>query len=68
MIKCDYTGLEEQKEKHSQFIDKLCDFQKDFLKNKKVIKINLFNFVWDWFSIHILGTDRKIGIFLKEQS
>lgn len=55
-----YAGLEQQKREHGVFIDKLCDYQKTFLKHGSFTTINVFNFVWDWFSGHILGTDQKL--------
>ena len=55
-----YAGLEQQKREHGAFIDKLCDYQKKFLKHDSFTTINVFNFVWDWFSGHILGTDQKL--------
>ena len=55
-----YAGLEQQVKEHTFFIDKLCEYQKGFLKHDSFTTINVFNFVWDWFSGHILGTDKKL--------
>jgi hemerythrin len=55
-----YSGLEQQIQEHGAFIDKFCEYQKGFLKYESFITINVFNFVWDWFSGHILGTDKKL--------
>ncbi len=56
-IECDEYDL--QKEEHNAFIEKICSFQQDYYKGKPLALINLFNFVWDWFSHHILTVDKK---------
>lgn len=59
-IKCD--GYDLQKEEHNAFIEKICSFQKDYFQGKQLVLINLFNYVWDWFSHHILTVDKKCMI------
>ncbi|MBT3271605.1 MAG: hemerythrin family protein [Spirochaetales bacterium] len=51
-LNCPGFGL--QKDEHENFIDTICTYQKDYFKDKPLAIINLFNFVWDWFSNHIL--------------
>jgi len=53
------SGIDEQKHEHGNFIDTICTYQKDFLKQNPLALINLFNFVWDWFAHHILVVDKK---------
>ena len=53
------AGAEEQAHEHEHFIDTVCTYQRDFLKNKPLAVINLFNFVWDWFAHHIVVVDKK---------
>lgn len=48
-----------QRSEHEQFVDKICAFQKDFLKQKPMAVINLFNYIWDWFAHHIIDVDKK---------
>jgi len=60
MLKHHYSGYEEQKKEHNQFIDRLFEAQKEHFKNGHLTSINLFNFVWDWFSQHILILDRQL--------
>jgi hemerythrin-like metal-binding protein len=51
-------GAEEQHQEHQHFIDTICSHQRDFLK-KRVIVINLFNDIWDWFGHHIVQVDKR---------
>ena len=67
MLKYQYPGYEEQKKEHNQFIDRLCEFQKEYLKYHRLTVISLFNFVWDWFSQHILKHDKQYSPFLKQK-
>jgi len=65
MLKYHYPGYDKQKQEHDNFIDRLCEFQKEYLKSRRLTTINLFNFVWDWFSQHILKLDKEYGPFIK---
>jgi len=48
-----------QKQEHNAFIEKICSYQQDYFQDKPMAVINLFNYVWDWFSHHILTVDKK---------
>jgi hemerythrin len=61
MLKHQYSGYEEQRNEHNQFIDRLFEAQKEYLKHGHVNSINIFNFVWDWFSHHILILDKQLS-------
>ena len=67
MLEHHYPGYDKQKQEHNQFIDRLFGFHKEYLKSRRLTTINLFNFVWDWFSQHILNLDKQYGPFLKER-
>jgi len=67
MVKYNYPGYDKQKEEHNRFIDRFSEFQREFLKGHRLTAINLFNFVWDWFSQHILKLDKLYSRFLKEK-
>ena len=43
------------------------DGLKEFLKNKDLVAINVFNFLWDWFAVHIVKMDKKYAPFFKER-
>jgi len=61
MLAHHYSGYEEQKKEHNRFIDRLLDAQKEYLKKRQLTSMNLFNFVWDWFSQHILKLDKQLS-------
>jgi hemerythrin len=61
MLKHQYAGYEEQRNEHNQFIDRLLEAQKEYYKNGHVTSINILNFVWDWFSQHILVRDKQLS-------
>ncbi len=61
MLKHNYPGYEEQRKEHNQFIDRLFEAQKEYCKNGCLTSINIFNFIWDWFSQHILIVDKKLS-------
>jgi len=50
---------DDQKQAHNKIIDKFCDFEKQYLKTGKLTEINFFNFIWDWFSNHIMKKDMQ---------
>ncbi len=61
MLKHRYAGYEEQRNEHNRFIDRLFEAQKEYYKNGRVTSINILNFVWDWFSNHILILDKQLS-------
>ena len=61
MLKHHYAGYEEQRKEHNEFIDRLFEAQKEYFKHGRVTSINIFNFVWDWFSQHILVLDKQLS-------
>ncbi len=61
MLKHHYSGYEEQRDEHNRFINRLFEAQKEYVKNGRVNSVNIFNFVWDWFSHHILILDKQIS-------
>jgi hemerythrin len=61
MLKHQYSGYEEQRNEHNQFTDRLFEAQKEHFKYGRVTSINIINFVWDWFSQHILIFDKQLS-------
>ena len=67
MLRYHYPGYAEHKREHDAFIDLVCEHQKDFLKNRPGVPINLFNILWDWFAHHILYVDQKYCTFFQSK-
>ena len=61
MLKHQYSGYEEQRNEHNRFTDRLFDAQKEYTKNGRVTSVNILNFIWDWFSRHILIVDKRLS-------
>lgn len=67
MLKHNYPGYAEQKREHDAFIDLVCEYQKNLLKNRKEVTINLFNSLWDWFANHIVRLDQQYVPYLRSK-
>lgn len=67
MLRFNYPGYAEQKREHDAFIDIVCEHQKNFLKNRPAVTINLFNSLWDWFAHHIVDLDQKYVPYLQSK-
>ena len=67
MLKHNYPGYAEQKREHDAFIDLVCEYQKNLLKNRQEVTINLFNSLWDWFAKHIVRLDQQYVPYLRSK-
>ena len=67
MLKHNYPGYAEQKKEHDAFIDLVCEYQKNLLKNRQEVTINLFNSLWDWFANHIVRLDQQYVPYLRSK-
>ena len=72
MEKIGYPGLEAQQRAHAAFIEKLVNIDLNTLddidNNQQEYLTELINFLLGWLSNHILGSDKKIGEFVKENN
>lgn len=72
MEKIGYPGLEAQQRAHAAFIEKLVNIDLNTLddidNNQQEYLTELINFLLGWLSNHILGSDKKIGEFVKEHN
>ena len=67
LTKHKYPDLQSHKSEHGKFIEKVCEYQKDYLIYKSLSTATLFNFVWDWFAHHILVTDKKFQLYFEQE-
>lgn len=67
MEKYNYPALSSQKLEHQRFIQKVGEFKQDFESGKIALSLNVANFVKDWLSSHILGSDKNYGPFLNSK-
>lgn len=59
-----YPGLAEHKNEHDSFSLKVVAFQRDLLAGKLSLNEELFSFLADWLTTHILETDALYGRFI----
>lgn len=67
MLRHNYPGYAEQKREHDAFVDMVCEHQREYLKNRPTVTINLFNSLWDWFAHHIVAMDKKYVPYLHDR-
>lgn len=57
--KFNYEHSKEHILEHKKLVEKVLAFEKDFESGKSSISIDLMNFLRDWLTTHIKGTDKK---------
>ncbi len=65
--KYNYPGLEEQREQHKLFVNKIEDFKKDFEDNKFMLYFDMAIFLKTWIANHIEEIDKKYADFLNSK-
>lgn len=72
MEKISYPGLDAQKKAHTAFVDKLVNIDINELDeiddHQQTYLFELINYLLNWLSNHILGSDIKIGEYIKENN
>lgn len=61
MLEHHFSGYKEHRNEHHRFRDRLFEARKEYAKYRQLISVNLFNFVWDGFSQHILSSDKRLS-------
>lgn len=64
MVKHQYPSFRTHKREHADFIAKVEVFVRDFESGKLALSLDIMNFLRDWLTNHIKGTDKKLGAFL----
>ena len=59
MFKFAYTDLENHKNEHKKFIQRLSELKDDFVNEKVTISLEVLIFLKDWLLNHILVSDKK---------
>ncbi|MBU5478427.1 bacteriohemerythrin [Eubacterium sp. MSJ-13] len=72
MEKISYPGLAAQKKAHAAFVDKLVHIDINELdeidEHQQAYLFELINYLLSWLSNHILGSDLKIGEYIRENN
>lgn len=59
-----YEDLVKHKASHELFVDRIIDFQEEYLKGEILLSIDIINFLRDWLINHIAGSDQKYSQIL----
>jgi len=59
-----FPGLTEQQTEHEGFLNKINDVHERMKNGKMVVSIEVTNYIKDWVSKHIMGTDKKYSKYL----
>ncbi len=62
-----YPGYTEHKSKHEKMTRKVMELKKDFDAGVISSPVQISNFLKNWLSRHIMGTDREYGPFLRSK-
>ncbi len=63
----DFPGLADHKAQHDSFVAKVNDFSERLEDGRFVVSLEITNFIKDWITGHIMGTDKKYSAFLRER-
>ncbi|MBI5642506.1 MAG: hemerythrin family protein [Deltaproteobacteria bacterium] len=61
-----YPGYEEHKREHDELVKKVTDLMEKQSRGTAVT-VEVFNFLKDWLSNHIMTTDKKYGAFFNDK-
>ncbi len=64
MKKVNYPELEMHKEVHKVLTKQVTDLQDKFLDGKKLISLEVLNFLKGWLLNHVEGTDKKYSSYI----
>lgn len=67
MARHGYLELDTHKIEHRNLTHQVGDFEKQFSAGKIAVSIGLMNFLKDWLTHHIQGSDKRYGAFLNKR-
>jgi hemerythrin len=63
MKQINYPDFKNHKIEHDKFIATILDFEERYKNGKFILTVEVTNFIKDWISKHIMGTDKKYTDF-----
>ncbi len=63
-----YPGTAKHIEEHVRFYERISRFQNDYIAGDATLTLDLFQFLQNWLTVHILNTDAALGRFAREQN
>lgn len=67
MRRAGFPEYARHRQQHEELKRQVLDFQKQVLENKVVLTIDLLQFLSDWLTHHIKGSDQKMAAWVKQQ-
>ena len=70
MLECKYAGYREHEKEHKDFMKKVMVLSKEYMgdvEKRMFLSLKIAEFLKDWLSSHVLGTDTKYGSFFNEK-
>lgn len=64
--KLNYPDAAAHKAEHAAFVKKVSDFRDGFQKKQMSVTISVIDFLSDWLTKHICGTDKKYSDFFNQ--
>lgn len=64
MFETRYTGLEEQKKMHDQFMDKVMEFVKGYSEGDEQLTFDMLSYCRNWLYLHTSEDDLKFADYL----
>ncbi|MBI9017175.1 MAG: bacteriohemerythrin [Phycisphaerae bacterium] len=64
MIACDFPGYQEQKQLHDKFVQKIKDFETDYMDDRVTISLEIMDFLTDWLINHIQHKDKQYSEYV----
>ncbi|MDA2920205.1 bacteriohemerythrin [Desulfobacterota bacterium AH_259_B03_O07] len=62
-----YPDSDPHKKEHRELLEQVLEFKKEFDEGKVLLTIELMNFLKNWLTNHMQGSDKKYGLFFNEK-
>ncbi|MGM0376884.1 MAG: bacteriohemerythrin [Bacteroidota bacterium] len=67
MASLDFPGLEEHKQAHQEYVDKINGYYEKLKNGKMLLTLEVTNFLKSWLINHIKGVDQQYADFVAKQ-
>ena len=62
-----FPGYESHKKEHDRFVETVLNFEEKYKNGKFVLTLEITNFIKEWVTKHIMGTDQKYADFFVQK-
>lgn len=64
MMRFNFPEYKNHKQEHDKFVETVLDFEKRYKNGKLILTVEITNFIKEWVTNHIKGTDKKYSDLL----